>query len=122
MAEKVLVVEDEGSIRDLLSEFLADEGYNVIAAADGREALERAEREIPDLILLDLDMPKLSRIEVCKKLKKEAKTRSIPVIVITGVPYTETEAFDVGADDFVKKPFELAGLAVQVESALGVGF
>ena len=122
MAEKVLVVEDEGSVRDLLSEFLSDEGYDVIVAADGREALELAKQEVPDLILLDLNMPKISGIEVCKKLKQEAKTRSIPVIVITGVPHTEKEAFEAGADDFVKKPFELKGLAVQVKSALGVGF
>jgi CheY-like chemotaxis protein len=80
MADKVLVVDDEQEIRDLLANFLSTEGYEVIVAANGEEAIELAKRENPQLILLDIEMPGVDGIETCKRLKAEEKTQHIPVI------------------------------------------
>ncbi len=79
MGEMVLVVDDELEIRDLLSSFLTEEGYEVILASDGEEAIELAKRETPDAILLDVRMPGIDGIEVCRRLKAEPKTQYIPI-------------------------------------------
>ena len=96
MGEKVLVVDDEFDIRDLLSRFLTEEGYEVILASNGEEALELAERENPQVILLDIWMPGFSGIETCKRLKENEKTRFIPVIVATALWDTYAEAVEAG--------------------------
>ena len=83
MADKVLVVDDEWEIRDVLSKFLTEEGYEVLEASNGEEAIELAERENPQVILLDVIMPGMDGIETCKRLKAEEKTRFIPVIMAT---------------------------------------
>ena len=116
MGEKVLVVDDEFDIRDLLSRFLTEEGYEVILASNGEEAIELAERENPQVILLDIMMPGIDGIETCKRLKAEEKTRFIPVIMATVLWDTYAEAIDAGAEDFVTKPFHLAELSFRVQS------
>ncbi len=116
MANKVLVVDDELEIRDLLSTFLTEEGYEVIVASNGEEAIELAKRENPQVILLDIMMPGIDGIETCKRLKAEEKTRFIPVIMATVLWDTYAEAIDVGAEDFVTKPFHLAELSFRVQS------
>ena len=121
MAARVLVVDDEEQIRELLANFLAGEGYEVILASNGKKAIELVEREDPQLILLDVKMPYTDGIEVCKRLKAEKKTGLIPVIVMTALSDRKTEAVEARADDFVDKPFDLAELSVRVKSLLRVG-
>ena len=122
MAEKVLVVDDERQIRDLLNEFLTGEGYEVLLASNGEEAIELAETEYPDVILLDVKMPGFDGIEVCKRLKAEPKTQFIPVIMITGYVDNKMVAIEAGADDFVNKPIDLVELAVRVKSILRIRY
>ena len=122
MAEKVLVVDDERQIRDLLGEFLEREGYEVLLSSAGEEAIELAERKIPHAILLDVKMPGIDGIEVCKRLKAEPKTQFIPVIMITGYIDNKMVAIESGADDFVNKPIDLVELAVRVKSILRIRY
>jgi CheY-like chemotaxis protein len=103
MAEKILVVDDEWELRNLLTEFLTGEGYDVIQASNGEEALELAEKEEPQVILLDVKMPGIDGIEVCRRLKEEDKTRFIPVIMVTALEDRDVDAFVEGADDFVEE-------------------
>jgi DNA-binding response OmpR family regulator len=122
MGDKVLVVDDERQIRDLLGEFLEREGYEVFLASAGEEAIELAERKIPHAILLDVKMPGIDGIEVCKRLKAEPKTQFIPVIMITGYVDNKMVAIESGADDFVNKPIDLVELAVSVKSILRIRY
>ena len=118
MWEKVLVVDDERQIRDLLKEFLNNEAYEVILASNGKEAIELAEREHPDAILLDVKMPEIDGIKVCQRLKEEPSTQFIPIIVITGYVDNKILAIEAGADDFVHKPINLTELGFRVKSIL----
>jgi len=122
MADKILVVDDEWEIRDLLSQFLTEEGYEVILASNGEEAIELAERENPQVILLDIMMPDIDGIETCKRLKAEEKTRFIPVIMATALWDRYMEAIEAGAEDFVTKPFTLTELSHRVKSILRVRY
>lgn len=122
MRAKALVADDERQIRDLLSEFLTSEGYEVLLASDGEEATGLAEREYPDVILLDVKMPGIDGIEVCKRLKAEPKTQFIPVIMITGYVDNKMAAIEAGADDFVNKPIDLVELAVRLKSILRIRY
>ena len=122
MRAKVLVADDERQIRDLLSEFLTSEGYEVLLASDGEEATGLAEREYPDVILLDVKMPGIDGIEVCKRLKAEPKMHFIPVIMITGYVDNKMATIEAGADDFVNKPIDLVELAVRLKSILRIRY
>ena len=116
MPEKILVVDDEPSVRGFLSDLLAEEGYQVILAANGEEALELAELENPEVILLDINMPGMSGLEVCKRLKAKEVTRYIPIIIVTGLGDTGFIAYLEGADDFVTKPFNQVELTFRIRS------
>ena len=120
MGDKVLVVDDEWTIRDVLSQFLTEKGYEVILASHGEEAIELAEKENPDVILLDVRMPGIDGIETCRRLKEEDKTRSVPVIMITAFQDREIEAYLEGADDFVVKPFNMVEISYRIESMLRI--
>jgi DNA-binding response OmpR family regulator len=122
MEEKVLVVDDEFEIRDVLSRFLTEEGYEIILASNGEEALELVERENPQVILLDILMPGIDGIETCKRLKENEKTRFIPVIMATALWDTYSEVIEAGAEDFVTKPFNLTELSHRVKSILRVRY
>ena len=122
MAEKILVVDDEWELRNLLTEFLTGEGYDVIQASNGEEALELAEKEEPQVILLDVKMPGIDGIEVCRSLKEEDKTRFIPIIMVTALEDRDVDAFVEGADDFVTKPFSLVELSFRVKSMLRIKY
>ena len=121
MVETVLVVEDEKDVRDLLQSFLNATGYQVIMASSGEEAIELAKSESPNAIVLDVKMPGINGVETCRRLRAEEQTRYIPIIMATAFGTTEKEAADAGADDLIKKPFELTDLAVRVKSLLRIG-
>jgi DNA-binding response OmpR family regulator len=120
MAEKILVADDEQEIRNLLDHFLKGQGYEVILASDGNEALKLASEKNPQVIILDIKMPGLDGLEVCKRLREKEQTKLIPVIVITGFEDNKMEALNIGADDFVNKPFDMAEISSRVKSALRI--
>ncbi|OGX07661.1 MAG: hypothetical protein A2Z88_00770 [Omnitrophica WOR_2 bacterium GWA2_47_8] len=118
--KKILVAEDDAPIRRLISVILGKENYGIIEAADGEEALEKVSEEMPDLILLDVMMPKMNGYEVCDRLKKNALTRKIPIIMLTAKREMTDKVHGVkaGADDYMTKPFEPAELRVRVKAFL----
>jgi CheY-like chemotaxis protein len=118
MTKTILVVDDEPAVRDMLKGFLAPLEYEVLTAANGEEALTLAEREDPEIILLDVRMPGIDGLETCGRLKTQEETRGIPIIMMTGFGITPDEAQTVGAEDCVSKPFNLADLLRRV-SAIG---
>jgi DNA-binding response OmpR family regulator len=117
---KILVADDEASIRELLEQVLAAEGYTVIVATDGKHALQQTLTHKPDLILLDVRMPRLDGITLCKALRVYKETKNTPIIMLTAFNTREylEQAMAAGADDFVAKPFELAELKIRVRSML----
>ena len=120
MGQKILVVDDERVIRDILHDVLVNEGYDVVLASNGEEAVKLAKRENPRVILLDIKMPGVNGIEVCKRLKAEEKTSSIPVVMISAFGEHKREAVDAGAEDFLSKPFSLVEIFTRVRSILRV--
>jgi two-component system alkaline phosphatase synthesis response regulator PhoP len=120
MPEKILVADDEQEIRNLLDHFLRGQGYEVVLASDGNQALKLAAEENPQLIILDIKMPGLDGLEACTRLKQKVQTKLIPVIVITGFEDNKMEALNRGADDFVNKPFDMAEISIRVKSALRI--
>jgi two-component system alkaline phosphatase synthesis response regulator PhoP len=118
--EKILIVDDEKDIVKMLSYNLKKEGYRTVDAHDGEDALDLAVREHPDLILLDLMLPGIDGLEVCKQLKKEAKTSRIPIIMLTAKTQ-ETDkivGLELGADDYVSKPFSPKELIARIKAVL----
>jgi two-component system alkaline phosphatase synthesis response regulator PhoP len=118
---KILVVDDEIYIVHILDFSLGMEGYEVITALDGEQAIEKAHAEKPDLIVLDIMMPKLDGYETCKALKGDATTRDIPVILLSakGRNVDQKIGFEVGADDYITKPFSPRKLVERINSILG---
>ena len=117
---KILVVDDEKSVRMLMHELLAKEEYAVIEAVNGREAVELARRENPDVILMDIKMPVMDGIEACRRLRKDEKTKYIPILAVTAVGQSKMEAIAAGVDDFVQKPFDTEELSIRVRSMLRI--
>lgn len=120
MKEKILIVDDEKDIVKMLSYNLKKEGYRTVDARDGEDALELVLREHPDLILLDLMLPGIDGLEVCKQLKKEPKTSRIPIIMLTA-KIQETDkivGLELGADDYVSKPFSPKELIARIKAVL----
>jgi two-component system alkaline phosphatase synthesis response regulator PhoP len=113
----VLLVDDEQIIRDTVAEALEADGLRVITAADGREALQRFRDEQPDLVLLDLMLPVLSGMEVCRILRRES---AVPIIMLTArdSEVDKVVGLEVGADDYVTKPFSLRELQARVRAHL----
>ena len=120
MSAKVLVVEDEDALATLLEYNLSKEGYDVSLAPDGEEALLRVDEEAPDLVILDWMLPKVSGIEVCRRLRQGPKTRNIPIIMLTarGEETDRIRGLDTGADDYVVKPFSMTELTARVRAVL----
>jgi DNA-binding response OmpR family regulator len=118
MRDKILAVDDDEEMRDLLGNLLEGEGYEVILGSNGEEAIELAEKENPQVILLDFEMPGMDGIETCKRLKRERQTASIPIIMITAYKNKKPDAIEAGADDFVNKPFDPTELSVRVKTIL----
>ena len=120
---RILVVDDEIYIVHILDFSLGMEGYEVLTALDGEQALEKARAEKPDLIVLDIMMPKLDGYETCKRLKADATTKDIPVILLSakGRNVDQKVGFEVGADDYITKPFSPRKLVERINAILGHG-
>lgn len=120
MKEKILIVEDEKDIVKMLRYNLEKEGFKVIDAPDGEDALDLAARQHPSLILLDLMLPGMDGLEVCKALKKESKTNSIPIIMLTAKSQESDKVvgLELGADDYITKPFSPRELIARIKAVL----
>lgn len=122
MAKKIMIVDDEESLIELVTAVLEQEGYEVIAAMNGEEALEKLKTVKPDLILLDMMMPGMSGREVCERIRKDPKTKDLKVAFITVAKFSET-----GRDvlkkmnvlDYITKPFENEDLVGRVKKLVG---
>ncbi len=117
---KVLIVEDSQESIDLLVYFLKPAGYEVVTAMDGIQAIEKVERDPPDIILLDIMLPRLDGFQVCERLKKNRRTFYIPIVMITALKELKDKirALEAGADDFISKPFDSVELLARVKSLL----
>jgi DNA-binding response OmpR family regulator len=118
MVERILVVDDELFIRELLAELLSSEGYEVVSASNGREAIQLAALETPHLVSLDAHMPEMDGIETTRQLRSQRETCSVPIIMATAFDETRTEALHAGVDDFVPKPFNVADFLARVKALL----
>ena len=122
MADKILFVEDEPSLQKAISELLTQEGFEIFSAIDGEEGLEMAKKEKPNLILLDLILPKKDGFEVLKELKADSELKDIPVIVLTnleGMGNVE-KALELGATTYlVKANYELEDVVTKIKDFLG---
>ena len=116
----VLVVEDEMPLTTLLRYNLEKEGYRVSEARDGEEAMMMADEEMPDLTLLDWMLPKISGIEVCRRLRGRPESRNMPIIMLTarGEENDRIRGLDTGADDYITKPFSMTELLARVRAVL----
>lgn len=123
MAEKqrILLVDDEPSIVKMVGRRLEVEGFRVTVAADGQEALARAQAEQPDLIILDLMLPRLNGYEVCTMLKQDVRYQKIPIILFTAKTQDKDEklGMECGADAYVRKPFRAPELVETIRKFLG---
>jgi two-component system alkaline phosphatase synthesis response regulator PhoP len=117
----ILVADDEEDVRDLVSYRLTRSGYHVIGAGDGEEALRLASEHAPDLMVLDVMMPRLDGYELTRRVRAEESLRSIPVILLTARSQESDvgRGFEVGADDYLKKPFNPDELVARVRAVLG---
>jgi two-component system response regulator MprA len=114
---RVLVVEDDDAIADVLRRSLRAEGHEVMSAGDGVEALSLSEQFVPDLVVLDLGLPRLDGIEVCRRIRAES---DVPILILTARTETEqrVEGLDSGADDYLPKPFERAELLARIRALM----
>jgi phosphate regulon transcriptional regulator PhoB len=115
---RVLVVEDERDVAELIRYNLTREGYDVVVAGSGGDAIKQAREVQPDLVLLDIMVPQVNGWEVCRRLKQDAETRAIPVIMVTGrvEEGDKVLGFEMGADDYVTKPFSPRELVARVRA------
>jgi two-component system, OmpR family, alkaline phosphatase synthesis response regulator PhoP len=111
-AKKILIADDEQDILEILEYALERDGYEVIKAHDGEETLKKATKHIPDIILLDVMMPKMDGIEVCRNLRHDPKFENTIILILTArsEEYSEVAGFEAGADDYVTKPVKLRSL------------
>ena len=118
--QTILIVDDEADIRELVGFNLNHDGYDVINASSGERAVEKAIQKLPDLILLDLMLPGIDGLEVCKRLKKNPKTEKIPVIMLTakGDEADIITGLELGADDYVTKPFSPRVLMARIKRVI----
>ena len=119
--KKILLVEDEPELAQLMKECLLEGGYEILIAREGPEGLEKARTEKPDLILLDLMLPRLDGHRICGLLKKDRRFAHIPVIILTGKAHDEEArlAREMGAEAFFTKPFQSEALLGKIRELLG---
>ncbi len=120
MKEKILIVEDDKDIVKMLEYNLKKEGFRTISAYDGEDALDIASREYPDLVILDLMLPGMDGLEVCREFKKENKTATIPIIMLTAKSQESDKVvgLELGADDYITKPFSPRELIARIKAVL----
>lgn len=120
MQPYILVMEDEDALATLLQYNLEKEGYRVVVAADGEEGMIQIDERLPDLVLLDWMLPKLSGIEVCRRIRGRPETRNLPVIMLTarGEETDRVRGLDTGADDYLTKPFSMVELMARIRAVL----
>jgi len=118
--EKILLVEDEEEIQELVGYNLTKQGYQVIRASSGEEAMSLASAEMPDLILLDLMLPGVDGLEVCRSLKRDAALQAVPIVMLTakGEETDVVTGLEMGADDYVAKPFSPRVLIARIRAVL----
>ena len=118
--ERVLIVDDDPDIVRLVSYNLSHSGYQALTASTGREALELVQKQPPDLIVLDLMLPDIDGMEVCRTLRRQVTTRRIPILMLTarGEEIDRVVGFELGADDYVAKPFSPRELVLRIKSIL----
>lgn len=120
MGRKILVVDDEAVLIETIAYNLEQAGYQVITAADGASALEAAQREVPDLIILDIMLPEMDGLEVCRQLRRESSSATTPIMMLTAKDeeIDKVVGLEVGADDYVTKPFGRRELLARVRALL----
>ncbi len=120
MADKVLIIDDEEHIAELIRYNLEAAGYKTVVANNGIDGLSRAREEEPDLVLLDLMLPGIDGLEVCKRLRAEEKTRNVPIIMLTAKSeeIDKILGLELGADDYITKPFSVRELTARVKALL----
>ena len=120
MSQKVLVIEDETNIQELLKYNLEKNGYNVIVADNGIDGLQEALANVPDIILLDLMLPGLDGLEVCKRLRMEKRTKKVPILMLTAKSeeLDKVLGLELGADDYITKPFSIKELIARIRAAM----
>jgi DNA-binding response OmpR family regulator len=118
---KILVVDDEPDALELVAFNLKRAGFQVVTAADGAEALRRAHEQLPDLVVLDVMLPELDGLEVCRRLRKESGTAGIPVLILTAksAEIDRVLGLELGADDYLTKPFSPRELVLRIKNLLG---
>ena len=116
----ILIAEDEAPLMTLLRYNVEKEGYRAVEARDGDEALMLADEDTPDLVILDWMLPKVSGIEVCRRLRNRAETRNVPIIMLTarGEESDRIRGLDTGADDYITKPFSMTELLARMRAVL----
>ncbi|MBV9671292.1 MAG: response regulator, partial [Verrucomicrobia bacterium] len=120
MSQRIFIVEDEADMADMLSHHLRVAGYSVESAASGRIALEMIRLQLPDLIVLDLMLPELSGLDLCRALRGDQKTRHIAIIILSAraEEIDRVLGFELGADDYVVKPFSPREFALRIRAVL----
>ena len=122
MTGRILIADDNQQNRELLDAYLAEDGHSIEMAADGEETLQKVRENPPDLILLDIMMPRVSGYEVCHRIRQDAATRNIPILMVTALRESGDieKAVVAGADDFLTKPVNRLELKTRVRSLLRV--
>ena len=117
MSKTILIIEDEEAIQSVVKAFLEDEGYNVVLASNGLEGMEKFREYHPDLILLDLMLPKMNGFSVCEAIRKESQ---VPIIMLTALDddASQMKGFDALADDYITKPFSMPVVMKHIEAVL----
>ena len=119
-SKNILVVEDDSDIRELISFNLKNEGHQVFEANDGEVGIDKARKKLPDLILLDLMLPGIQGLDVCRIIKSDQETKEIPIIMVTALGQEEdiVKGLETGADDYITKPFSIKVLIARVNAVL----
>jgi two-component system sensor histidine kinase/response regulator len=121
MPEAILLVDDDPHLMHVLAMFFDLEGYHVLKARDGQQALDLLQEYQPDLVLLDLMMPGVGGLEVCKQIRANVKFQAVPVVIFTAAETREDELRAAGADRFIAKPYSLDGLRETVREMIQGG-
>ena len=120
--EKILIVEDDEDIVELVRYNLAKDGFRPMGVTTGEEALKKLQTESFDLVLLDLMLPGIDGLEVCRRIKENEKLRSIPIVMLTakGQEFDKKKGLEVGADTYMTKPFDPDAIVEKAEEVLGI--